>query len=50
MDGFTWLPRGMKDASDLPLLTAKLLERGFSEEELTGILGGNFLRVLEAWE
>lgn len=50
MDGFTWLPRGMKDASDLPRLTAKLLERGFSEEELTGILGGNFLRVLSAWE
>ncbi len=50
MDGFTWLPRGMKDVADLPLLTAKLLERGFSEEELEGILGGNFLRILGEWE
>jgi membrane dipeptidase len=50
MDGFTWLPRGMKDAADLPLLTAKLLERGFTPKELEGILGGNFLRILAAWE
>ncbi len=50
MDGFTWLPRGMRDAADLPRLTAKLLERGFTASEIEGILGGNFLRVLAQWE
>jgi len=50
MDGFTWLPRGMRDVADLPLLTAKLLGRGFSADEMKGILGGNFLRVLQQWE
>lgn len=50
MDGYTWLPRGIRDAGDLPKLTAGLLERGFSEKEVKGILGGNFLRILEQWE
>jgi len=50
MDGCTWLPRGMRDAADLPRLTAKLLERGFTTRELKGILGNNFLRLLAAWE
>jgi len=50
MDGYTWLPRGIRDASDLPKITAGLLERGFSEKEVKGILGGNFLRILEQWE
>jgi microsomal dipeptidase-like Zn-dependent dipeptidase len=31
-------------------LTERLARRGFSEAELRGILGGNYLRVLgEAW-
>ncbi len=50
MDGYTWLPRGIRDAGDLPRLTAGLLERGFSEKEVAGILGGNFLRILKQWE
>ena len=50
MDGYTWLPRGIRDAGDLPKITAGLLERGFSEKEVKGILGGNFLRILEQWE
>ncbi len=50
MDGFTWLPRGMRDAADLPKLTAALLRRGFSDDEVRGVLGENFLRVLERWE
>ncbi len=32
----------------LPLLTEKLLERGYSEGDVAKILGGNFLRVFEA--
>ena len=50
MDGFTWLPRGMRHAGDLPRLTAKLLKRGFSQKEISGILGENFLRILSRWE
>ncbi|MBM3458398.1 MAG: membrane dipeptidase [Armatimonadetes bacterium] len=38
-------PRGMADVRALPELTAALLELGFSEPELAGILGGNWLRV-----
>ena len=49
MDAFNWLPRGMKDVSDLPRLAAALLDRGFGDEDLVGVLGGNFLRVLDAW-
>ncbi|MBM4386671.1 MAG: membrane dipeptidase, partial [Deltaproteobacteria bacterium] len=35
-----------QDASSYPLITAKLLERGFSRPEVRGILGENFLRFL----
>lgn len=45
-DGFTWLPKEFQDASSYPLITAKLLERGFSRPEVRGILGENFLRFL----
>jgi membrane dipeptidase len=41
-------PTGIDDASMLPNLTARLLERGFAEDEVHGILGGNWLRVFEA--
>lgn len=50
MDGYTWMPRGFHDAADLPLLTAALRSKGFSEPELCGLLGGNALRILETWE
>ena len=44
-DGYVWLTRGLKDASDLPLLTCELVERGYEDEAIRGILGGNFLRT-----
>lgn len=50
MDGWTWMPRGLRDASDFPRLVALLLERGFSEDDLSRILGQNALRILEQWE
>ena len=50
MDGYVWLPRGLRDVADLPRLTEQLLKRGFAEEEVIGILGQNALRVLSAWE
>jgi membrane dipeptidase len=39
------LPTDLQTASGLPLLTARLLERGLSEGDVEKILGGNFLRV-----
>lgn len=39
-------PEGMNDASDFPKITRGLLERGYREEDIRQILGGNFLRVL----
>ena len=45
-DGWVFSARGIRDATRYPALTEKLVQRGFSEEELRGILGGNYLRVL----
>jgi membrane dipeptidase len=45
-DGWVFSAKGMRDATRYPALTEQLVRRGFSEEELRGILGGNYLRVL----
>jgi|WetSurMetagenome_2_1015567.scaffolds.fasta_scaffold33125_2 membrane dipeptidase len=39
------LPVGLKDVSEYPNLVYELLVRGYSEEEIKKILGGNLLRV-----
>jgi membrane dipeptidase len=39
------LPMGLKDVSDYPNLVAEFLRRGYSEEDIAKILGGNLLRV-----
>ena len=49
-DGLPQLPAGMEDCSRLPHLTAELLRRGHTEEELTKVLGENVLRVMAACE
>lgn len=36
----------MGDASGLPRVTDALLRRGWSDEHVLKLLGGNFLRVL----
>lgn len=35
------------EVSQLPLLTKRMMERGFSEEEIRKIWGGNFLRIFK---
>ncbi len=46
-DGWIFsIPNDLRDCRDLPLFTQKLLKAGFSETEVAGILGKNFLRVL----
>jgi len=44
-DGFITLPREMRDVSDLPAITQRLYERGYSEEDIKKVMGGNFLKV-----
>ena len=40
-----------KSADQMPVFVAELLKRGFAREELTALLGGNWLRVFEqVWE
>jgi len=46
-DGISVAPKGLEDISKLPLITKKLLQRGYSEEDIRKILGGNFLRVFK---
>jgi membrane dipeptidase len=47
-DGTDRVPVGLESVDLLPNLTAELLVRGHGQAELTGILGGNYLRVFEA--
>jgi len=49
-DGVPALPDHLGTAAGLPLLTARLLERGMSEGDVEKVLGGNFMRVFEAVE
>ena len=49
-DGFTDPPDDLKDASELPRLTQRLVVEGFNQDEIGKILGGNALRTLrEGW-
>ena len=50
-DGFTDPPDDLKDASQLPRLTQRLLAAGYRPEDIQKILGGNALRVLmDGWK
>jgi membrane dipeptidase len=48
-DGAT-MPDGMEDCSKLPRLTEAFVRKGYSDDDIRKILGGNTLRVLEAAE
>jgi membrane dipeptidase len=39
-------PRGLEDVSHYPDLTAELLRRGYTDEQVKKIIGGNVLRVM----
>jgi len=43
----TAVPDGMEDVSKLPKITAALLAKGYSEQDVKNILGENILRLLE---
>lgn len=44
-DGIPHTPAGLEDASQMGNITGGLLERGYSDEDIAKILGGNWLRV-----
>ena len=48
-DGAT-MPTGMEDCTKLPKITEALMRKGYSDDDLRKILGGNILRVMEATE
>ena len=47
-DGVSALPAGMEDVTRLPRIAQALLNRGYTEEEVKKVLGGNMLRVMRA--
>lgn len=49
-DGVDDLPVGLEDVSRYPALIEELLRRGYSDDELRAILGGNLMRVWRAAE
>jgi membrane dipeptidase len=46
LDGFTWPPRGIRGYQDFPAIADGLGRRGFSEQEILAMMGGNYLRLL----
>ena len=49
-DGIGSVPVGLEDVSTYPKLTEELLSRGYTEEEVGKVLGGNALRALREAE
>jgi membrane dipeptidase len=49
-DGITSVPEGLEDVSKYPALTAELLRRGYTDDEIKKINGLNVLRVMRAAE
>jgi membrane dipeptidase len=49
-DGVSKLPDQLEDASSYPYITQGLLDRGYTEEQIRGILGGNLMRVFRGVE
>ena len=50
VDGINLNPQQLDNVSTYPLITKALVEKGYSENDIPKILGGNYLRVLKANE
>lgn len=46
-DGISFGPKGLEDVSKLPAITHELSRRGYSDEDIRKILGGNLSRLFE---
>lgn len=44
-DGIEVTPTGLEDATRFPAITAALLQRGYTRQDVRKILGENFMRV-----
>jgi membrane dipeptidase len=49
-DGISQEPDGLEDVSTYPVLFAELARRGYSDEEMAKVAGGNILRAMRAAE
>lgn len=49
-DGIGSTPEQLEDVSTYPLLTQGMLDRGFTPDQIRGILGGNLMRVMRKGE
>jgi membrane dipeptidase len=49
-DGIGAVPKQLEDVSCYPYITQELLNRGYSKEDITKVLGGNLLRVMHKVE
>jgi membrane dipeptidase len=47
-DGIDSAPRGLDDVTNMPLITAELVKRGYSAKDINKILGENFIRVFKS--
>lgn len=45
-DGISATPSGLEDVTRMPAIAEALLERGYSESDVTKLLGGNVLRAM----
>ena len=46
-DGMSAVPEGLDDVSAIPRIADALLGRGYSDDDVARVLGGNMLRVME---
>ena len=46
-DGIPSTPKGLEDVTKMPDITKELVKRGYSEEDISKILGGNHLRLFK---
>lgn len=49
-DGMDEVPVGLEDVSHIQALLVELLRRGWTDEQLSGLVGGNLLRVMRQVE
>ena len=47
-DGLISTPSDMPTAAELPVLVAGMVRRGWPESRIRAVVGGNYLRVMEA--
>lgn len=46
-DGIESTPKGLEEVTKMPYFTEGLMKRGYKEDDIVKILGGNFLRVFK---